>query len=470
MGYIKTTPVEKWIINPVNRFVTKSSTGGIVLIISAVVAVIWANSPWAHWYHQLWEYKISFGLDKNLYLDKSLHHWINDGLMAIFFFVIGLELKREIVAGELSTPGKAIFPIIAGIGGMLFPALIYTYFNQGAVTMNGWGIPMATDLAFALGILYLLGDKVPASLKIFLTAFAIVDDLGSILVIALFYTSEISLNNLGIGLAFLGVLIISNLLGVRNTFYYGLVGIGGVWLFFLLSGIHATIAAILAAFTIPATTKINEVAFMDKMKDYIHKFRAVDRNDMVPTLTSEQLHILEDIESLTKKAMTPLQKLEHDMHPLVAFVVMPIFALANAGVTFGDNIWAAATSSVAIGVALGLMVGKMIGIFGVSALLIKFRLVPRLEGVTYLHLFGLGLLASIGFTMSLFINELAFSPLGEVGSQYIAQAKIGIIISSLIGGFSGYFVLSRAGNPGKALKRNPEEEMIGEIRVNSYAE
>ncbi len=446
---IKTTPVDKWIINPVNAFISKSSTGGVVLIISAVVAIFMANSPWAHRYHQLWEYRISFGLNDHFHLSKSLHHWINDGLMAVFFFVIGLELKREIVAGELSNPKNAILPIVAGIGGMIFPALIYTFFNGGLPTISGWGIPMATDLAFALGILYLLGDKVPGPLKIFLTAFAIIDDLGSVLVIALFYTAEISLVNLGIGVAFLAVLFISNFLGVRNTFYYGLIGIGGVWLFFLLSGVHATIAAILAAFTIPATVKINETSFISKMKAYIEKFKAADPDHSVPTLTSEQLHILDDMETLTKKAMTPLQKLEHDMHPIVAFVVMPVFALANAGVSFSGNFVEQATSAVATGVALGLLIGKMIGIFGLSSLLIKLKWVPSPEGVTYKHLLGMGFIAAIGFTMSLFINELAFSPLGEVGSLYIAQAKIGIIIASVIGGFTGFFIIKGIKKPVK---------------------
>ncbi|HEY8403564.1 MAG TPA: Na+/H+ antiporter NhaA [Flavobacteriales bacterium] len=445
MEYIKITPVDKWIIDPVNRFISKSSTGGLVLILSAVFAIILANSPWSHWYHEIWHYPVSLTFGDDINLSMSLHHWINDGLMAIFFFVIGLELKREIVAGELSNPRNAILPIVAGIGGMVFPALIYTYFNQGQESMNGWGIPMATDLAFALGILYLLGDRIPASLKIFLTAFAIVDDLGSVLVIALFYTSEISMQNLGIGLSFLAAMILSNWLGVRNMFYYGLLGIGGVWLFFLLSGVHATIAAILAAFAIPASTKINEKYFIDKMKHYLEKFRKSDIDDSVPTLTSEQLHLLDDMESLTHKAMTPLQKLEHEMHPIVAFVVMPIFALANAGVTFSSNFMVDATSSVALGVAVGLIVGKMIGIFGVPALMVRLKLVSIPTGTNYKFLFGLGMLSAIGFTMSLFINDLAFTPLGEIGKNYITQAKIGIIIASVIGGFSGYFFLRSVG-------------------------
>jgi NhaA family Na+:H+ antiporter len=455
LGYIKITPVDKWIIDPVNRFISKSSTGGLVLILSAVVAIVLANSPWSHWYHEIWHYPVSISFGDDINLSMSLHHWINDGLMAIFFFVIGLELKREIVAGELSNPRNAILPIVAGIGGMVFPALIYTYFNEGQESMNGWGIPMATDLAFALGILYLLGDRIPASLKIFLTAFAIVDDLGSVLVIAIFYTAEISMQNLGIGLAFLVAMIISNIAGVRNMFYYGLLGIGGVWLFFLLSGVHATIAAILAAFAIPATTKINEAYFIDKMKHYLEKFKKSDVNNEVPTLTSEQLHLLDDMETLTHKAMTPLQKLEHEMHPIVAFVVMPIFALANAGVTFSSNFLIDATSNVALGVAVGLIVGKMIGIFGVSALMIKLRLVAMPAGTSYKFLLGLGMLSAIGFTMSLFINDLAFTPLGEIGETYITQAKIGIIIASVIGGFCGYFFLRSVGK--KSIPINTDE-------------
>ena len=441
MGNIKITPVDKWIINPVNRFISKASTGGIVLIIAAIMAIIMANSPWSEWYYSIWKYKVSIGLGSDLNLNMSLHHWINDGLMAVFFFVIGLELKREIVAGELSKPKNAILPIIAGIGGMIFPALLYTMFNQGTDSMNGWGIPMATDLAFALGILYLLGDRIPASLKIFLTAFAIVDDLGSVLVIAVFYTAEISMQHLGIGLGVLGVMILSNFLGVRNTFYYGVLGICGVWLFFLLSGVHATIAAILAAFAIPAKTKINEIHFVDKMKYYLDKFKNADPNHKIPTLTPDQLHILEEMESLNKNAMSPLQKLEHDMHPIVAYIVMPIFALANAGVTFGNDLWADATSNVALGVIFGLLIGKFIGIFCVSSLIIRFKIAPMPKGVSYKHLFGLGLLSAIGFTMSLFINELAFTPMGEIGQTYISQAKMGIIIASLIGGLSGYFLL-----------------------------
>ncbi|MFY7743038.1 MAG: Na+/H+ antiporter NhaA [Flavobacterium sp.] len=432
---LKITPVDKWIIDPVNRFIGKSTSGGIVLFLSAVVALIFANSPLQHAYHHFWEHKISFGIGNNILLDKTLHHWINDGLMGVFFFVVGLELKREIIGGELSNPRKAILPIVAGLGGMIFPALIYLFFNQTGEAHSGWGIPMATDIAFALGVLFLLGKRVPTSLKVFLTVLAIADDLGAVLVIALFYTSDISFTSLLIGSSFLLLLILSNKLGVRNTIYYGILGVGGLWIAFLVSGVHATIAGVLAAFTIPANVKIDEIGFIEKMKNYLQKFKEADPNG-VPTVTPEQLHILEDMRTLSKQAMTPLQRLEHGMHPFVTFVVMPIFALANAGVTLSAETAETGTSYVAIGVALGLLLGKFIGIVGTSTLFIKLKLAPLPDGMNFKHLIGVGFLASIGFTMSLFIANLAFT-----NPNYIHQAKIGILIASLIGGIIGFTFL-----------------------------
>ena len=432
---IKITPIDKWVIDPVNRFIGKSTTGGIVLFLSAVVALILANSPWKDAYHNIWEHKISFGIDSKFLLDKTLHHWINDGLMAVFFFVVGLELKREIIGGELSNPKKAILPIVAGFGGMFFPAIIYLLFNPTGEAHSGWGIPMATDIAFALGVMFLLGKRVPTSLKVFLTVLAIADDLGAVLVIAFFYTSNISFTSLIVGSGFILVLVVSNLLGVRNTFYYGILGVAGVWLAFLMSGVHATIAGVLAAFTIPANVKIDEIGFAAKMKDYLNKFRNADPNG-VPTVTPEQLHILEDMRTISKQAMTPLQRLEHGMHPFVTFVVMPIFALANAGVTITSDSTSSGTSFVALGVIFGLLLGKFIGIVGVSTILIKLKIAPLPMGMTIKHLVGVGFLASIGFTMSLFIANLAFK-----NQELIQQAKMGILIASLIGGVSGFLFL-----------------------------
>ncbi len=429
------TPAEKWIVNPITRFISKSTTGGIVLFVTAVLAIFLANSQWQEAYHHLWEHKFGFYIDGESYLNLSLHHWINDGLMAIFFFVVGLELKREIIGGELSQPKKALLPIVAAIGGMIFPALIFTLFNFGTEASHGWGIPMATDIAFALGVLYLLGDKIPLTLKVFLTALAIVDDLGAVLVIAFFYTAEINFLALGIGLGFLGFLFLCNRLGIRNILFFISIGILGVWLPFLLSGVHATIAAVLVAFTIPANSRIEENYFVTQIQHYLENFRKLDSNNN-PMLTEDQLHVLEEIKITTKQALSPLHRLEHSLHSFVSFIVMPVFALANAGVTFSSDIIENATSNVTLGVALGLLFGKVIGVFGVSTVMIRLKLSLMPDGMTIKSLFGVGLLASIGFTMSLFVTGLAFN-----NPEYELQAKLGIFAASLIGGILGFFVL-----------------------------
>lgn len=438
MNYkITPTPAEKWIINPISKFISKSTTGGIVLFVTAILAIFLANSQWQEAYHHLWEHKIGFSFDGNSFLNLSLHHWVNDGLMAVFFFVVGLELKREIIGGELSQPKKALLPIVAAIGGMIFPALIFTIFNFGADSAHGWGIPMATDIAFALGVLYLLGDKIPATLKIFLTALAIVDDLGAVLVIAFFYTAQINFLALSIGLGFLAFLFICNKLGVRNILFFAIIGILGVWLPFLLSGVHATIAAVLVAFTIPSTSRIDENIFALKIQKYLGHFKELDTTE-APMLTENQIHVLQEIEVSTVDAMSPLHRLEHSMHSFVSFIVMPVFALANAGVTFSSDIIANASSNVTLGVILGLIVGKVIGVFGVSSLMIKLKLSMLPEGMTYKSLFGVGLLASIGFTMSLFVTNLAFH-----NPEYELQAKLGIFAASLIGGILGFIILNK---------------------------
>lgn len=436
------TPVDKYIINPVNRFISKSTTGGIVLFIAAIIAIVLANSSLAESYHHFWENKFGFTFNGTTYLNYSIHHWVNDGLMAIFFFVVGLELKREFIGGELASPKNAMLPIIAAIGGMVVPALIYVFFNYGTDTSHGWGIPMATDIAFALGVLFLLGDRIPASLKVFLTALAIVDDLGAVLVIAIFYTAEIDYYMLFTGLGFVVFLLFSKALGVRNTIFYALIGIFGVWLPFLLSGVHATIASVLVAFTIPASSRIKENFFVDKITLFLNHFKLADKNNKVPTLTSDQLHVLEDIRVTTKDAMTPLQRLEHRMHPFVSFIIMPIFALANAGVTFSNDILAETTSNVTLGVAIGLILGKVIGVFGISIAVIKLKIANMPEGLNNLHLFGVGFLAAIGFTMSLFVTNLAFiNSAPDVIAEHQLQAKLGIFIASLLAGIIGYFIL-----------------------------
>jgi Na+:H+ antiporter, NhaA family len=434
------TIVEIWVISPIQRFISNQTTSGLVLFGTALLALFLANSPWSEEYHAIWNHTFTIGYDQFI-ISKDLHHWINDGLMAVFFFVIGLELKREILAGELSNPKDAILPLAAGLGGMVVPALIYLAFNPSGPEANGWGIPMATDIAFALGILYLLGDRVPISLKIFLTALAIADDLGAVLVIAFFYTSEISFFSLGIGAIFMAILIIANVIGVRNTTFYGVVGIGGLWLAFLLSGVHATIAAVLAALTIPATVKISDRLFSAKVKLLSDEFEQAPKNE-VSILTKEQYYILEKFRHVTRGALTPLQRLEHALHPFVAFVVMPVFALANAGVTFTGDISQQLLSPVTLGIVAGLILGKFIGIVGVSKLLVWVKWVKLPAGTSWQQLYGAAMLAAVGFTMSLFITELALSQ-----AEKILQAKLGILVASLVAGVVGYFLLRTAKPP-----------------------
>jgi Na+:H+ antiporter, NhaA family len=430
------SPVENWLIKPISRFINNSTTSGIVLFIAAITALIIANTSWAEQYHLLWKHDFSIGFDEHV-IKKNLHHWINDGLMAMFFFVIGLELKREILGGELSNPKDAVLPILAGVGGMVVPAFIYLLFNFNSQASSGWGVPMATDIAFALGIVYLLGDKVPLSLKIFLTALAIADDLGAVLVIAFFYTSQISYLSLVFGGIFLAVLIIANRVGVRSPVFYGIVGIGGLWMAFLLSGVHATIAGVMAALTIPANVKVDDVKFVQTLRKLADDFDHAKKNN-ISLVTKEQLHIIEEVRYCSKAALTPLQRLEHVLHPIVAFIVMPIFAFANTGVTFSGNFLDSILSNVTLGIVFGLVLGKFIGIVGVTKLVVKFNIADLPENVSWKQIYGVALLASVGFTMSLFITELAFKD-----PVFIMQSKFGILIASFIGGLSGYLLLRK---------------------------
>ena len=434
---INKQPVDTWIIDPMKRFMSNSTTSGIILFSSALLALILANSPWASDFHHIWEIKFSIGFGK-YEISKSLHHWINDGLMAIFFFVVGLELKREIISGELSNPKKAILPMAAAVGGMVFPAVIYLLFNNSGTISNGWGIPMATDIAFALGVLYLLGDKVPISVKIFLTALAIADDIGAVLVIAFFYTSDINFMSLAVGALFLIILITGNIIGVRNTMFYAIIGIGGLWMAFLMSGVHATIAAVLAAFTIPANVRISEITFMAKGEILLNKFRKSKPNNK-PTVTNDQLHIFDEMHGLLKKASTPLQRLEHRLHPLVAFIIMPVFALCNAGVSISGDFGSLMSSSITLGVFFGLLLGKIVGIIATVFILLKLKVAKLPDDMNKKHIIGIGFLGAIGFTMSLFVSELAFTD-----ADFINKAKIGVISASVLASIAGFYVMKLA--------------------------
>lgn len=428
-------------LRPIVGFVKKSSFSSYLLFFSALLALVIANSPAHPFFREVLYKEIGFTIG-DLRVYKTLLLWINDGLMSIFFFVVGLELKREIIAGELSQPKNVVMPIVAAIGGLFFPAMIYLAFNSGASaeSLNGWGIPMATDIAFALGVLYLLGPKVPIQLKVFLTALAIIDDIGAVAVVALFYTSDISTIHLLIGFLLLGVLYALNRFGVRSVVIYGFIGIGGVWLAFLLSGVHATIAAVLVAFTIPATRSIDKDVYIQQLELLKEKLKVANSASHKEFLLSaDEENIIGEIKRLSSYSISPLQNLEHTMHSFVLFVVMPIFALVNAGVVLEQDWLEMLLSPVSLGVMLGLLVGKLVGIFGLSFLGLKLGFLKMPENLNNQMLLGVSFLAAIGFTMSLFINSLAFE-----SEMYQNQAKMGILSASLIAGFLGYAILKNA--------------------------
>ena len=436
--------LENRLVIPTLQFLHRERSSGIVLGIFVLLALVLANSPLHDTYTHFLEHHFGFSVNGQNYLDFSLEHWINDGLMSMFFFVVGLELKREFIGGELRDLRKVTIPVVAALCGMLFPAAIYLLFNAGTPTAHGWGIPMATDIAFALAVLQLLGNRVPMSAKVFLTTLAIVDDLGSVVIIALFYTTEISLASLVIGFVVLAVMLAGNRLGVKSVWFYGVLGIGGVWVAFLTSGIHATISAVLAAMVIPADARIPEAAFIARIKKLTRQFENAAPND-VRTLEPEQVEILARVQADSSRAIPPLQRLEHGLHPFVSFVVMPIFALANAGVSFVDlDFGAVLSNGVAIGVLAGLLVGKPAGIVFAVWITERLGLGKRSRGMTWQRILGLGFLAGIGFTMSMFVTMLAFT-----SPEHAIQSKIGIFAASILGGIVGYIILRRPSHSSK---------------------
>ena len=427
--------------HPIERafqwFIRIEAAGGLLLLGCAVVALIWANSPLREFYAALWSATVTVGAGP-LVISKSLLLWINDGLMAIFFFVVGLELKREVLVGELASPRQAALPLAAAAGGMLVPAATYAALNWGGVGIGGWGIPMATDIAFALGVLTLLGSRAPLTLKIFLTALAIVDDLGAVLVIALFYTAEISWMSLAVGGVFLLVLIAANRLGAQRPIIYVLLGIG-LWVAFLMSGVHATIAGVLLALTIPARQRIDAAYFRERAEHLVELFAAdVSSADSQPT--GRQRDVVGALEEACQDVETPLMRLEHALHPWVAFFIMPVFALANAGVGLNADMLAAAFgSAVTWGVVVGLVLGKQLGVTVFAWAAVKMGWAALPADVTWRQVYGVAWLTGIGFTMSLFIGGLAFDdPL------MLDSAKIGILAASLVSGIGGWILLSGA--------------------------
>lgn len=433
MGERNSKNIIKNVFNPFQRFLKIEASGGILLLLATLIALVWANSSFGDAYQHLWKTKLTIGVG-NFILSKSFLHWINDGLMAIFFFFVGLEIKRELIAGELSSIKQASLPIAAAFGGMIFPALIFIIVNKNSATEAGWGIPMATDIAFSLGIISLLGKRVPLSLKVFLVAFAIVDDIGAVIVIALFYSGDINWNYLLIGLALFMILVLFNRLDLRYISAYMVVG-WVIWFMFLKSGIHPTIAGILIAFSIPMYRKIDMVTFRIRMDDNLKVFHSTDCSNKI-TLTKKQLVSIDNIEDELKRVQSPVQSLEHTLNQFVTFFVMPLFALTNAGVIIKTTNFTSLFASLSGTIEISLIVGKVMGIFLFTWLSVKLGITELPNGMKWIHILGLGFLGAVGFTMSLFIANLAFAD-----GLFLNPAKIGILTGSVLAGILGYVVI-----------------------------
>lgn len=423
-------------LRPFQEFVRLEASGGILLLICTVVALAWANSAWGKIYADLWHTQVAIGAG-GWVLSKDLLHWINDGLMVLFFFVVGLEIKREILAGELAGWQKAALPIFAAAGGMIVPAAIYLAVNYGTIGARGWGIPMATDIAFALGALTLLGNRVPVELKVFLTALAIVDDIGAVLVIALFYTSALAWLNLAVAGLFLLLLIAANRAGIRKPLVYGLLGIG-LWLMFLQSGIHATVAGVLLAMTIPSGARIVANQFLVKSRDILVAFAKASEQRESSQIGAEQQAALQELEAACDEVQAPLHQLEIALHPWVTYFILPLFALANAGVVVAGDVLSHLALPVSVGVIAGLVMGKQVGISLSTWLAVKARFAVLPSGITWRQIYGVSWLGGIGFTMSLFIASLAFE-----GTPSLSVAKIGILTASVIAAMVGLLIVRK---------------------------
>lgn len=413
------------ILHIFNAFVHNQTTGGILLLLCAIVAVVMATVPGGEWFDRMWENSASISIG-NFSIDMTLREWINDALMAVFFFVVGLEIKREMLVGQLSSIKRSILPIMAAAGGMLVPAIIFTIFNHGNPdTAHGWGIPMATDIAFAVGVLSILGDKVPPGIKVFLTALAIVDDLGAIIVLAIFYpTHAIHFSCLLYVALILLVLYIFNRMHVKNKLMYIIPGLF-MWYFTYQSGIHATISGVLLAMVIPARGTINELKFQNKIEYLLKKFKLTSNAQINILASPEQQHIIHSMNQEILKVDPLMHTFESKLHPVVTFLIMPLFALANAGVALNFNNFGEGIPSLALGIFFGLLLGKPIGIFLFSFISIKCRMAAMPSGITWTQLAAAGVLGGIGFTMSIFVNGLAFNDpiLTDIG-------KISILITS----------------------------------------
>lgn len=420
-------------------FLKHRVNGGMVLMIVAVLAMVVANSPWADAYHAFWSHPVSLQVGSfNLFSHHgeplTLMAFINDALMAVFFFSVGLEIKREVLVGELSSLRQALLPIIAAVGGMLVPVLLYFALTAGTPAADGLAIPMATDIAFSLGVLSLFGKRVPLSLKIFLTAFAVVDDIGGILVIAFGYTSHLDAAYLLGALGVLLLLAVANRMRVMSRTFYCWAGIV-VWYLFLQSGVHATIAGVLVAFTIPSIPCLNVKKYIARIRENVAEFPHFDKSSIL--LTPNQIDILKSIESASDRVISPLQFMEDRMHGMVNYLIMPLFAFANAGITLSGAEGAVA-GPVTYAIVIGLVLGKSVGIYLFTWLAVRSRVTALPQGMNWQNVAGVSLLGGIGFTVSLFIANLSF---GETDEVLLNQAKLGVLVGTVLAGVLGYVVL-----------------------------
>jgi NhaA family Na+:H+ antiporter len=416
---------------PIEKFIHSETTGAIVLFAAAVVALVWANSPWSGSYFAIWREEFGVRLG-HLSMVKDLRHWINDGFMAVFFFVVGLEIKRELVQGELASVRQAALPAIAAFGGMMLPGCIYLAFNAGGPAARGWGIPMATDIAFAVGVLALVGRRIPPALRTLLLALAIADDLGAILVIAVFYTSELSPAALGVAALILLLFWLMRKLGVTNSIAYAVASLA-FWAAILESGVHATIAGVILGFMVPVKPWFTHKTFADAAEPLLSRFRAATEQSDEKSAQAA----LGEFEELTLRTESAAERLERELHPLVSYAILPLFAFANAGVSLSATpVGTSAANRIALGVALGLLLGKVLGIVGFSWASVKLQIAALPGQVTFRFLIGMGLVAGIGFTVSLFITNLAFEE-----DVFLTSAKLGILGGSLLSGLLGYIWL-----------------------------
>ncbi len=427
------TTIER-LTKPFEEFARLESSGGILLIACTLVAMLWANSPWGDGYFAFWHTKVTVGFAQAR-LSEELHFWINDGLMAIFFLLVGLEIKREVLIGELASLQKAALPLVAALGGMLLPAAFYYLFNRTGPGAPGWGVPMATDIAFALGVLALLGDRVPTSLKVFLAALAIADDIGAVLVIAFFYTAQISWISLAVAAFFFVALIVMNRIGARHPLIYTILGLG-LWLAFLKSGIHATVAGVILALTIPTHRRINSAAFLERSRQILDEYRAAGEGKNQIEMIATRSAALSLLATDCHYAESPMLRFEHALAPWIKHAIMPVFALANAGVWLGHAALGELVNPISLGVICGLVFGKPLGIVAFAWLAVWTGLATLPEKVNWRQIIGVGMLGGIGFTMSLFIASLAFASNTE-----IETSKIGILAASIVAGLAGTMML-----------------------------